>query len=155
MTERDLTCYCGLYCGDCIRYESKASELAAGLLKEFEATQFGEYARVKTSQIPDFRYYETLINLLTHVARLRCEVPCRLGGDGCEGACPIVACVKDKSFDGCWECSEYESCEKLECLKSFHGDTPLYNLRMIKKFGITAWVTYRGKCYPWLKERAT
>ena len=155
MTESDLTCYCGLYCGDCIRYESTASELAASLLEEFENAQFAEYAQVKSSEIPAFRHYETMVSLLTHVAELRCEVPCRLGGDGRGGACPIVACVKDKSLDGCWECSKYESCEKLEFLKSFHGDTPLRNLGMIKKFGIHAWARHRGKCYPWLKQRAT
>jgi len=151
MTERDLTGCCGLYCGDCIRYKSRASELAADLLKEFKDTQFGEYAKVKASQINDFQHYETMVNLLTHVSRLSCEVPCGLGGNGCMGSCPILECVKGKSLEGCWECPEYKACEKLDFLESFHGDTPLHNLGMIKKFGIEAWAKQRGKCYPWLK----
>ena len=40
MTDEDLTGYCGLYCGDCIRYQCRGSELAADLLKEFEKTHF-------------------------------------------------------------------------------------------------------------------
>jgi len=29
--DKELTAYCGLYCGDCIRYNSKASTLAYDL----------------------------------------------------------------------------------------------------------------------------
>ena len=151
MTDSDLTGYCGLYCGDCMRYLSRASELANDLLKEFTKTQFSEYARVKQSQIPDYEHYEPMVGLLAHVAQLRCETPCSLGGDGCIGSCPIIACVKDKSFEGCWETSEYETCEKFDSLKPFCGDTPLRNLGKIKEFGITAWAKHRGKFYPWVK----
>jgi hypothetical protein len=151
MTDSDFTCYCGLYCGDCIRYKSSASELAADLLKEFEDTQFGDYAKAKGSQIPDFRDYSIVVNLLTHISHLRCDIPCRLGGGGCTGSCPIIECVKGKSLEGCWECSEYKACEKLDFLKTFHGDTPLHNLGMIRKLGIEAWAKHWGKCYPWLE----
>ncbi len=150
MTDAELTGYCGLYCGDCVRYKSRSSDLAKELLKEFEEKQFAEYARVKQSQIPDFEYFEVMVKLLEHISQLRCETPCRLGGDGCGGTCTIIKCVKDKSFDGCWECSEYERCEKLGFLKPFHGDTPLENLGKIKKFGIKSWAKHRGKFYPWL-----
>jgi hypothetical protein len=151
MTDNDLTAYCGLYCGDCIRYKSTVSRLATDLIEEFEKTRFSEYARVKQSKIPEFQNYDDMIHLLGHISRLRCEVPCRLGGDGCMGACQIIKCVKDKSFEGCWECSEYETCGKLDFLKPFHGDTPLHNLAKIKEFGIESWVKSRGKFYPWLK----
>ena len=141
MTDDDLTGYCGLYCGDCIRYRSRASELATDLLKEFQKTRFSEYARVKQTQISDFEYYEHMVSLLAHVSRLRCEVPCRLGGDGCMASCQIIECVKGKSFDGCWECSEYETCTKMDFLKPFHGGTPAHNLGKIKEFGIGDWLS--------------
>ena len=47
--ESALTAYCGLYCEDCIRYKSKASELAQNLLEEFKRCQFSEYAAIKSS----------------------------------------------------------------------------------------------------------
>ena len=28
------------------------------------------------------------------------------------GECPNAKCCKEKGFDGCWECSEIESCQK-------------------------------------------
>lgn len=151
MTDDDLTGYCGLYCGDCIRYRSRASELAIDLLKEFKETQFSEYARVKQVQIPDFEDYERMVSLLAHVSRLRCEIPCRLGGDGCMASCHIIECVKGKSLDGCWECSEYETCIKLDFLKPFHGDTLICNLGKIKEFGRGDWAKHRGDFYPWQK----
>jgi hypothetical protein len=34
--EIELTAYCGLYCGDCIRYRSKAIDLAEDLAYELQ-----------------------------------------------------------------------------------------------------------------------
>ncbi len=150
MKEEDLTAYCGLYCGDCIRYQCRASDLARDLLKEFEKQQFSEYARIKRSHMPEFEHYESMIRALKAVSEIKCETPCRLGGDGCGGSCEIVNCVKDNSFRGCWECAEFEACKKLHFLKPFHGDTPLRNLRKIKELGVESWTKYREKCYPWL-----
>ena len=33
-TVKELTAYCGLYCGDCHRYQSRYSELARDLKRE-------------------------------------------------------------------------------------------------------------------------
>jgi hypothetical protein len=151
MTESELTGYCGLYCGDCIRYRSKASDLARDLLQELERTRFAEYAKVKRSQVPELGFYEPMARALAAVSQLKCETPCRLGGDGCGGSCLIIKCVKDKSFEGCWECDAYGTCEQLGFLKPFHGDTPLNNLRKIRALGLEAWTRHRGKFYPWLK----
>jgi hypothetical protein len=151
MNGSELTGYCGLYCGDCIRYRSKASDLAKSLLKEFETTKFSEYAKVKRSHVPELESYEQVVSVLTAISQLKCETPCRLGGDGCAGSCLIIKCVREKSLEGCWECAEYETCEKVDFLKPFHGDTPLRNLRKIKELGIEDWAKHRGKFYPWLK----
>jgi hypothetical protein len=151
MTDQELTAYCGLYCGDCIRYQSKASDLAKDLLSEFEERQYSAYAKIKRTQMPEFEYYESMIEVLRAVSQLKCELSCRLGGDGCRGSCHIVKCVKEKSLEGCWECAEHETCKKLDFLIPFHGNTPLSNLGKIREFGIGAWAKHRGKFYPWLK----
>ena len=151
MTDNDLTGYCGLYCGDCGRYKSRMSELANDLLKEFEKTQFSEYAGVKRSQISDFEHYDRMVSLLAHIAGLRCDTPCRLGGDGCIGNCLIIKCVRENSFEGCWECPTYRTCEKFDFLKPFSGDIPLHNLDKIRGFGVEAWAKHRGKFYRWQK----
>ena len=151
MTDADLTGYCGLYCGDCGRYMSKVSELAKELLSEFEKTQFSDYARVKQSQISEFAQYDQTVALLGHIVQLRCETPCRFGGNGCIGPCPIMECVKANSFEGCWECPTYSTCDKFDSLRPFSGDIPQRNLDKIREFGLEDWVKHRGKFYSWLK----
>lgn len=103
MTEYYLTVYCGLYGVDCLRFQSRVSELAGDLLKEFENTRLGEYAKVKAHQISNFQHYEMTVKLLPHISLLRCKIPCRLGGNVCGGSCPVMECVKVKSTAGCWE----------------------------------------------------
>jgi hypothetical protein len=150
MKEKDLTAYCGLYCGDCIRYKCRASELADELLNEIDKNNFTEYAKIKRTHKKEFENFKSFISLLKAISEIKCEIPCGLGGDGCGGKCEIIACVSTKGFEGCWECSDFERCDKFEFLKPFHGDAPLKNLRKIKELGIENWAKTREKCYPWL-----
>ena len=91
-----------------------------------------------------------MISSLKVISEIKCKIPCRLGGDGCGGACEIITCVKNKSHEGCWECNDFEECDKFDFLKPFHGDAPINNLRKIKEHGISNWAKNRDKCYPWL-----
>jgi hypothetical protein len=150
MNDRDLTAYCGLHCGGCIRFQCRASGLSAQLLDELARCRFQEYAKAKRHHAQELEHYGPMIAALEVISELKCEVPCRLGGDGCNGSCRIIPCVKEKAIEGCWECAEFEACGKLDFLKLLHGDAPLKNLRKIKEYGIDAWAGYQEKCYPWL-----
>jgi hypothetical protein len=149
-SEKDFTAFCGLYCGDCIRYKSRASDLAAELLREIDEHHFTEYANIKRTHTKEFENFKSFIALLKAISGINCEIPCRLGGDGCGGACEIIKCVKNQSLEGCWECKNFEKCDKFDFLKPFHADAPKNNLRKIKKHGIFNWAKNRDKCYPWL-----
>ena len=151
MKEEALTGYCGLYCGDCIRYHCRASGLAGELLREIDNDHFRAYANVKSVHLKAFENVESLIAGLRAVEGINCTTPCGAGGDGCNGDCHIIACVKEKNFAGCWECNDVEGCDKLGFLNAFHGDGHIKNLKQIKKHGIPKWVEYRAKCYPWLE----
>ena len=153
MNDVDLTAFCGLYCGDCIRYRSRASELAGELLKEIDRHHLSEYADIKRTQVQEFAGFEPFVALLKAIAAFKCEVPCRLGGDGCGGACEIVGCVKAKGYEGCWQCDGFERCAKFDFLKPFHGDACLKNLIRIRGLGLEKWAKHREKCYPWLQRR--
>lgn len=150
MKEKDLTGYCGLYCGDCIRYKCRASDLANELLNEIDNHHFREYANVKRAHTKEFENFDSFISSLKAISGINCVIPCGSGGDGCGGSCEIIKCVKKKKLNGCWECNHFEKCEKLDFLKPFHGHSIIGNLRKIKKHGIANWVEYRDKCYPWL-----
>ena len=62
-TDVQLTAYCGLYCGDCIRYKSRASDLAKDLLSELQTIEFNKYTEVKSGSakqfdaVEQFRHY--------------------------------------------------------------------------------------------------
>jgi hypothetical protein len=150
MTEKDLTGYCGLYCGDCIRYKCKASELSIELLNEIDNYHFREYANVKRAHTKEFEQFDSLIASLKAISGINCVTPCGAGGDGCGGSCEIIKCAKKMKLNGCWECNDFEVCGKLDFLKPFHGDSIISNLKEIKKHGVSDWAKFRDKCYPWL-----
>jgi hypothetical protein len=149
-SEEALTAYCGLYCGDCIRFKTNAANLARDLLKELQDLNFDRYAEVKSNWVGKFKYYDQMCDVLNAIENIRCEIPCRLGGDGCSQPCEIKQCVKLKGFLGCWQCCEFETCDKFEFLKPFHGEAPRENLKAINQYGFSTWHKYRKKCYTWL-----
>jgi len=150
MNDKDLTAYCGLYCGDCVRYRSRASELAEELLSEIERTRLSEYAEVKRLTLKEFENFDLTISSLREISNLNCDTACRLGGEGCGGSCEIKMCIANKSLEGCWECDLFEKCDKFVFLKPFHDDAPINNLRLIRRHGLADWTKHRDKCYPWL-----
>jgi hypothetical protein len=149
-SEMVLTAYCGLYCGDCIRYASKVTDLARDLDYELKKVKFSDYANVKGRQVKEFNYYEHSQKVIDAITQLKCSIPCRNGGDGCLESCKIKACVLAKGYSGCWKCEKLEICEKFEFLKPFSGDAPKENARKIKEYGLNKWAQYRSKFYSWL-----
>jgi len=150
--EIELTAYCGLYCGDCIQYKSKFVDLVRDLANELKKVKFDKYAEVKSASVKEFEHYKEFLEVLDGMAKLKCDIPCRAGGDGCSQPCKIKKCVQSKNFEGCWECDEFEGCGNFEFLKRFHGNTPQENLRKIKKYGLDKWAKYRKEFYLWLQR---
>jgi len=148
-SEAELTAYCGLYCGDCIRFRSQATQLARDLMSELQALQFDKYAVVKSATVKELEHYNECIQVLDAIVKLGCDTPCKAGGEGCSRPCEIKPCVESKKIAGCWECDVFEICDKFEFLKPVHGDTTKGNLRKIKKYGLEGWAKHRQKFYPW------
>jgi len=142
--ETELVGYCGLYCGDCIRYRSKASDLARKLLCELHNTEFEKYATVKKVE-----HYGECCEVLEAIVALQCNSPCRIGGGCVPPPCDVLTCCREKGFDGCWQCDEFEKCGKFESFRALYGDSPRQNLRTIRNFGLEKWVGHRHKCYTW------
>jgi hypothetical protein len=148
--EAELTAYCGLYCGDCLRYRSKAAVLARDLMSELQAVRFDKYAQVKSASVKELKNYDECVHVLDAMVKLGCDTPCRAGGDGCSGPCEIKRCVQMKKLEGCWECDQLERCDKFESFRPIHGDTTKGNLRKIKEYGLNGWAEHREKFYSWL-----
>jgi hypothetical protein len=148
--EAELTAYCGLYCGDCIRFRSKATQLAKDLKSELKAAQFDKYAAVKSAAVKELEHYNECLEVLGAIVRLGCDTPCQAGGEGCSEPCLIKRCVQSKNLNGCWECDTFEMCDKFEFLRPVHADAAKGNLRKIRNYGLNKWAKYRGEFYPWL-----
>jgi hypothetical protein len=72
------------------------------------------------------------------MVKFRCKKGCRNGGGN--PFCAIRKCAQKKGVEGCWECVEFEKCEKLDSLNQVHGDAHKKNLRKIKKDGTKGFV---------------
>ncbi len=143
--EKDLIAYCGLYCGDCNSYKGKIADLARDLRKELRQANFDRQAELM-SEIPFFavfKNYPQCYEVLGQMVKMRCKRTCR-GGGGPPG-CKMRDCCRKKEIEGCWQCGEFETCKKLDFLKTFHEDAHLKNLRILKKAGVDSFLS--GKRY--------
>jgi hypothetical protein len=106
-TELSLMAYCGLNCAECFSYKHTLSEAAKSLRRELRT------ARLKEAwpDIPFLGEYESFKKSLDGLARLRCTKSCRDGGGN--PWCKIRKCCQKKGFDGCWQCADFETCNKL------------------------------------------
>ena len=134
--EKDLVAYCGIYCGDCFGYKGKIADLARDLRKELRQAKFGRTAEFLSTNsfFAVFKNYPQCYEVLGALVKFRCRKACRNGGG--PPFCKMRQCCQKKGIDGCWQCDEFETCEKLDFLKPSHGDAHLKNLRIIKKQGI-------------------
>jgi hypothetical protein len=137
---RDLIAYCGLYCGDCYMYQGMIADLARDLRKELRQAKFDKRAETmsETSFFATFKNYPQCYELLGEMVKFRCKRTCH-GGGGLP-ICKIRDCCQKKGVDGCWQCDDFETCKKLDFLKTFHGDAHLKNLRTLKKAGVDSFL---------------
>jgi len=137
--EKDLVAYCGMYCGDCFIYHGKIADLARDLRKELRQAKFDRQAEAMSTS-PFFavlKNYPQCYEVLGAMVRLRCK-SCRSGGG--PPFCKMRQCCQKKGIDGCWQCDDFETCNKLDFLKANHDDAHLKNIRRIRKNGIDAFL---------------
>lgn len=143
---KKYTAYCGLYCLDCIPSNEKLFKSLEELENLLEDIKFDKYAELKAKTNETFNEYSKFIEVLHEMKNLECTDLCTEGG--CKENCKIRECVKEKNYEGCWECKEFKECELLDYLKGIHSIE--HNLEMIKEHGVEHWADKREKHYNWL-----
>ena len=139
--------YCGLYCGGCPAHAGTIADLARDLRKELRAYRY-EKTAATLAEMPyfaTFKDYDTCYEVLGAMVKLRCRTACRDGGGN--PSCPIRRCATKQEYEGCWECDEFEDCEKLVFLEGNHGVAHLRNLRAIRRKGIEGFLAGRKPWY--------
>ncbi|MEW6182697.1 MAG: DUF3795 domain-containing protein [Bacillota bacterium] len=144
-----LIAYCGLYCGDCPNHTGRIADLARDLRKELRQIRFDKTAEFMStfSFFKVFERYTDCYEVLGAMVKFRCKRACRGGGG--PPFCKMRKCCEKKAIEGCWECAEFETCNKLDFLKPSHGVAHIENLKKIRKQGAEEFV--KGKKL-WYKE---
>lgn len=161
----NLIAYCGLYCGECPVYEGKIADLARDLRKELRKIKFEKAAqgilnffkenkktryaaseKVKEA-LKAYENYPLCYEVLGAFTKMRCKKICKDGGGPL--SCKVRKCCVKKGIEGCWQCDEFETCEKVGFLKIAHGDGHIKNLRKLKRKGTEEFL--QGKKY-WYAE---
>lgn len=114
------------------------------------AKYLGQYGSEIGQYFESFKKMPDFLNVLDGIIKLQCKTTCQESG-GCSlgvvtHECEALRCIRSKRYDGCWDCAEVGSCEKLTFLKKNYGETVEGNLRIIKDEGIEA-VKSRGNKY--------
>jgi hypothetical protein len=135
--EKLIAC-CGLYCGDCFNYKGEIADLARDLRKKLRETKFDMASQGLSKYFKEFKDYPQCYEVLGAMLRLRCKRACKGGGGN--PSCKPRLCCRKKNIPGCWECGNFETCDKLDFLKPIHGDDNLENLRKLKEKGIKAFL---------------
>lgn len=146
---KNLMAYCGLYCGDCHGYTGVIPDLARDLRKELRACRYDKFAEF----IADvgfgkaFKDYGKCYEVLGAMVKFRCRKGCKSGGG--PPFCKMRKCCQKRGIEGCWQCEEFETCERLDFLNPVHGVAHIKNLRTIKKKGAEEFL--KGKRYWYVK----
>ena len=144
-----MIAYCGLFCGDCLRYRSKITDTARVLLLELEKQEFYKYAQVKMKFDEEFKNYSLYVDMLKKIIGLECKRSCR-EGHGCAAfECQILKCCVENQYEGCWECERLVGCDKFDFLKPFHGETPKNNCIDLHNNGFENFVSRKQAFYVW------
>ncbi|AKB32535.1 hypothetical protein MSSIH_1845 [Methanosarcina siciliae HI350] len=147
--EKELTAYCGLYCADCIHFQNKHSKIARQLKEELENIDFHSYASIKSPFGAEFQEYDAFLTVLEALTNHSCSEGCRSsGGCGAE-PCAIIQCCEEKDYEGCWECTAFETCEKFAALKPRCKASVMHNLKEIRENGLEGWSNRRVPIYNW------
>jgi len=127
--------FCGLYCEECPNRKGIIADMARDLRKELRTYRFDKTAELLSSYsfFKTFEKYPDCYEVLGAMVKLRCGKSCRNGGGNPN--CKIKKCVQKRQIDGCWECSEFEECDKLKFLEVNHGKAHIKNLKIITKKG--------------------
>jgi hypothetical protein len=142
--KEDLIAYCGIYCGDCLGHTGVIADAAEDFKGVLEKYEFKKSAKaIFPDQLKD---YDKIFDKIGFMASLRCPIVCRARTDD-NVDCEIRKCCKNNGFFACYECNNFEVCEKLKSgMEGLHYEAMIKNLKEIKAMGLKEWIR-RGKVH--------
>ena len=145
--KKTLLAYCGFYCGDCLGHTGVIAEAAKNFKDVLDKYQFRQTAKcIFPDQLKDYdRFYE----IVDFMNGLKCPMTCREREDK-SAVCEVRDCCIDKGFYACFECDEFETCNKLKSLMDgLHYEASLKNLKAIREMGVAQWLINGKRHHYW------
>jgi len=174
--EKKYVCPCGLTCCDCLFYKKEFFESAHAMKKLIEEYRFDYFYNLlsrkkingkmaehlkqeKFEYIEKFSIFETMpdfVKTLDGIISIQCKNTCR-ENNGCSiggvtHACDVLTCVNEKYIEGCWECTEHQTCKKLSFQKSNYGKTISENIELLKNQGTDSLQARGNQYYEWQRK---
>lgn len=145
----ELLAYCGFYCGDCLGHTGVIAEAAKDFKRVLDKYQF---ARTAKCVLPDLlKDYDRFYEVVGFMTGLKCPMICREREDS-GIACEVRKCCLDNCFYACYECDDFETCDKLKSLMDgLHYKSSLKNLKAIKEMGLEEWISKGTRHHYWDK----
>jgi hypothetical protein len=134
VSPKDLAGYCGLYCGACGIHLGRIKQVVENLRKVISAYGFDKFAPELAKWEPAFQHYTEFENVLNGFVKMFGECPRCIKGGG-DPNCAVRECSKQKAYTTCAECTEMETCEKIQR----YGPRALEGLQKIKAIGVDRW----------------
>ncbi len=140
MESENLLAFCGFYCSDCLGYSGTIADAAGALVEVLKKYQFDRTAECMFPQ--ELQDYDKLSEMLRFMSGLRCPTICReREPDRSPSGCQVKNCCLDKGFYACYECEDFEGCDKLKSLHGgLHYDSSIKNMKAIREMGLEAWL---------------
>ena len=175
--DKKYICPCGLVCTDCLFYKPEIYESAEKLRDTIKDSQLDVFlTSISESQswkvIADhlngeqsdfekyfsaFTNFKQFINTLEALTQLQCKSTCRETGGCSVGGkvhkCEAAKCVESNGYDGCWECTERNQCEKLFFVKKVYGATIGETFSSMKSEGSEGVTPYGNNYYAWQRNK--
>ncbi len=131
-SDEDLVAYCGINCKDCRERGFRRSKLGQEFKKALEELPLDVFKQL----MPGFEDIDKVMKFLDTFGNFTAMQTCCTCKDHPCGdpQCQIRTCVKKKGYRTCAECSDYQSCSKLDFLKPHH-ETLISDLDYIKENG--------------------
>lgn len=178
---KELVCPCGLTCCDCLFFKSEIYDAARKLKELIKINDLDFFLKINSKDttwnaiaehmalsedqkweqvgqyLDVFKDMPLFMSVLDGIIQLQCTSTCQetggcsLGGSSHE--CNTSRCVKSKGYEGCWQCDEFENCDKLSFVKKSYGSVIEENLRTAKEKGVEEVKSHGNRYYAWQRKK--
>ena len=141
----NMVAYCGVFCKECpanIKQIAFYAHELKGEIDNYESKRIIHQLKSLDEELNTIGNFKVFYEILKYLEKFKCNSPCReCGGNP---RCEVGKCCKNKALNGCWECIEFDQCDKLIDLKESLGKSFLEDIRILREQGVDSFLEKKG-----------